>query len=330
MRYGLALLSLVLPLLSQQQPRTGLTLSGLSLRGSSVLADTDSRAYYLYSTSESPGSAVVAYKSQDLAKWEGPFPVFKPPEGSWASAADGLRNPEVHPYRGRYYLLITLAASAQVIAKPPESWRVNSRQGTEIFVSDSPLGPFTAIAGGANKSHTPENFVALDGTLYVEGDLAYLVYVHDWTQVVDATIEAVRLKADLSAPVEDALHLFKASDAPWIQQQTTTSRDPRYYAAGGPFLYRTRNGSLVMIWSSTFSGKSAITVARSVTGKVRGPWKQADTLLRDGSLPGTIFTTFDGRLMMAVHQPAERAGAKVRLVELTDAGDTLRLKLAAK
>ena len=76
----------------------------------------------------------------------------------------------------------------------------------------------------------------------MEGDLAYLVYVHDWTQLVDATIEAVRLKADLSAPVEDALYLFKASDAPWLQQQTTTSRDPRYYVAGGPFLYRTRNG----------------------------------------------------------------------------------------
>jgi hypothetical protein len=34
--------------------------------------------------------------------------------------------------------------------------------------------------------------------------------------------------------------------------------------------------------------------------------------------------------MLAVHQPAERAQARVRLVELTDAGDTLRLKPAAK
>jgi hypothetical protein len=326
MRHGLALLSLVLPLLAQQPPKTGLTLAGLSLPGASILTDTDSRAYYLYSTSESPGSGVVAYKSQDLAKWEGPFPVFKPPDGSWANTSEGLRNPEVHHYRGRYYLLVTLAASGQVIAKPPESWRVNTRQGTQIFVSDSPLGPFTAIPGSVDKSHTPENFVAQDGTLYVEGDLAYLVYVHDWTQVVDATIEAVRLKADLSVSVEDALHLFKASDAPWLQQQTAASREPRYYEAGEPFLYRTRSGSLVMIWSSAFGGKSAITVARSVTGKVRGPWKQADTLLRDGSLPGTIFSAFDGRLMMAVHQPQ----ARVRLVELTDAGDTLRLKPAAK
>lgn len=321
---------LALPLLAQPQPKPARTLADLALPGAGILADRDSRAYYLYSSRESPGAEVAAYKSQDLVNWDGPFSVFKIPEGSWASPAEGLRNPEVHNYRGRYYLLVTLANRAQVIARPPESWRLNTRQGTQVFAADSPLGPFAAIPGAANGPHTPEDFVALDGTLYVEGDLPYLVYAHDWTQVVDASIEAVRLKADLSAPVEEARYLFKASDAPWLRQQGATSRNPRYYPAGGPSLHRTRNGSLIMIWSGTFNGRSAVTVARSLTGSVRGPWRQAQTLLRGYGGQGTLFHAFDGRLMLLVNRPAERGPGGAVLMELVDAGDTVRLKTAAK
>jgi hypothetical protein len=72
-----------------------------------------------------------------------------------------------------------------------------------------------------------------------------------------------------------------------------------------------------------------VTVARSVTGEVRGPWKQGTTLLSDDSAQATVFKSFDGRLMMAVHQPAGGGGARAKLVELEDVGDTVRLKPAA-
>jgi hypothetical protein len=308
---------LTLPLLAQ--------LPAIPARDASILADADSRTYYLYVSSDAPASGVVAYRSKDLTRWEGPTSVFQVSAESWAKPAEGVRDPRVYAYRGKYYLFATLSNSDSVIAKPPDSWRVNTTRGTQVFVSESPQGPFSAVPASANKAYTPADFVALGGSLYVEGDLAWLIYVHDWTQVIDATIEAVRLKADLSAPVEAPVHLFKASDAPWLQQQTAASREPRYYPAGGPSVYRTRNGSLLTIWSSPRNGKSAVTVARSVTGKVRGPWKQGATLLSDDSAQATVFRTFDGRLMMLVHQPA--GGAK--LVELEDLGDTVRLKPAA-
>lgn len=318
------ILALLAPPLASQP----LKLAGIPARDASILADADSRTYYLYAGAGLSAGSVIVYKSKDLANWEGPVPVFQVPDGSWASSAQGVRDPKVHAYRGKYYLFATLFNGDKIIAKPPDSWRVNAMQGTQIFVSESPQGPFSVVPNSANKPYTPADFVALGGSLYVEGDRAWLVYVHDWTQLVDANIEAVRLKADLSAPVEDALYLFKASDAPWLQRQTATSREPRYYPASGPCVYRTRNGSLVMIWSSPRDGKSAVTLARSVTGEVRGPWKQAATLLADDSAQGTIFKTFDGRLMMVVNQPAE-GGARAKLVELEDAGDTVRTKPAA-
>jgi hypothetical protein len=318
---------LALPLLAQPAAKTGLGLSGIPVRGPSILADSDSRTYYLYTGAD--GGAVVCYTSKDLASWEGPVSVFVVPAGSWANPAEGARDPEVHAYRGRYYLFATLSNRDKVIKKPPESWRVNSMQGVQLFVSESPQGPFAAAPGSANQPYTPEDFVALDGTLFVDGDLAYLVYVHDWTQVVDASIEAIHLKADLTAPAGEALHLSKASDAPWLRQQTTTSREPRYYPAGGPFLYRTRNGTLLMTWTSYWRGKAAVVLARSLTGTVRGPWRQSGMLLAGGSASGTIFRSFDGRLMLLVHQPGQDGAARARLVELEDTGDTLRIKPAA-
>ena len=74
-----------------------------------------------------------------------------------------------------------------------------------------------------------------------------------------------------------------------------------------------------------------MTVARSVTGKLRGPWKQAGTLLTDGGAHGTVFRTFEGRLMMVVSESTDGGAGRVRLVELADAGDTVRIKpVAAK
>ncbi len=297
------------------------------MRDPSLLADADSRTYYLY-TSTADGAA-VSYRSKDLLKWDGPGAPFRVPPGSWASPAQGARDPEVHAYRGRYYLFATLANEQNVSRKPPESWRVNTKRGVQVFVGDSPEGPFAPVPASANKPHTPEDFVALDGTLFVDGDLAYLIYVHDWTQVIDANIEAVHLKADLTAPAEEPVYLFKASDAPWLKLQTAASKDPRYYVAGGPSLYRTRNGSLVMLWSGLRNGKSAVALARSLTGTVRGPWRQSATLLSDDSAPGSLFKTFDGRLMLLVRQPGQGETARARLVELEDTGDTLRIKPAA-
>jgi hypothetical protein len=309
----------------------GFKLSDIPAREASILADRDSRAYYLYvaeASADGRNGGVLVYRSKDLVNWDGPSAAFQAPDGSWANPAQGVRWPRVYAYRGRYYLFATLSNSAAIIARPPESWRVNTMQGTQIFACDSPRGPFLAAPNGANRPHTPPDFVSLGGALWVEGDLTYLAYVHDWTQLVDANIEAVRLKADLSASVEDAFYLFKASDASWLPRQTAASREPRYYPAGPPYLYRTRKGSLVAVWSSPKGGKPAVTVARSETARIRGPWKQTGSVLAENAELGSLFEAFDGRLMTIVNQAGGQPRAK--LVELEDAGDTLRIKSAVR
>jgi hypothetical protein len=195
-------------------------------------------------------------------------------------------------------------------------------------VSDSPEGPFVTLG---EKAPAPEDFMTLDGTLYVEDGVPYMVYAHEWVQMLDGTMEAVQLKEDLSGANGEPFYLFKASDAPWLQDQQRVSKAARTYVTDGPGFYRTRNGRLLMIWSTYRDGTYVNTLAYSLTGKLRGPWRQAEQLVGADTGHGVIFHALDGRLMFVAHQPNSLGGvlnqqAKAKLFELEDTGDTIRIK----
>jgi len=319
---------LAVPLWAQPPVRTGLKLADFRAHDPCILADRESRTYYLYTAARPADtgqnrSGVVAYTSKDLYSWEGPHVVFVVPDGLWANPAHGVWAPEVHAYRGKYYLFATLLNNDEAIEKPPASWRTVTRRGTQTFVADSPDGPFKPFG---NKPVAPADFSTLDGTLYVEGDIPYMVYAHEWVQLIDGTMEAIRLKTDLSEAAGDPFYLFKASDAPWLKDQFMASKRPRHYVTDGPFLYRTSTGRLLMIWSSWKDEVYTETLAYSISGKVQGPWRQSDPLLTDDSGHGMIFTAFDGRLMLVAHHPTMSPLSRAKLWELEDTGDTIRIK----
>jgi hypothetical protein len=115
---------------------------------------------------------VVAYKSTDLKSWDGPHLVFSVLDGIWANPADGAWAPEVHGYRGRLYLLLTLHNNDKLLDEPvPVTHPIyqgkpatHHLRGTQIFVANSPDGPFRLLGKG---SATPPDFMALDGTFYL-------------------------------------------------------------------------------------------------------------------------------------------------------------------
>ena len=128
-----------------------------------------------------------------------------------------------------------------------------AKRGTQLFVADSPLGPFQAHTDGAA---TPHDWMALDGTLYVEDNQPWMVFCHEWVQIGDGTMDAVRLEADLSKPVGEPIQLFRASDAPWCRPV-----QPGKYVTDGPCFYRLKSGPLLMIWSSFGERGYAVGVA---------------------------------------------------------------------
>ena len=304
--------------------RHNLHLPEIRLHDPWILAHAPSKTYYLYTSNNGRATGVnrpgtMAYRSKDLLNWEGPLVAFALPEGTWAGNQSAWA-PEVHEYQGKFYLLTTLHNPEKIIATPPEVWRTNHMRGTVIARSDSPEGPFTLLK--TNSPVPPADFMTLDGTFYVDPQgQPWMVYAHEWIQKIDGTMEAVPLLPDLSAASGPPIYLFKASDAPWLDEQATASRKQNNYVTDGPELFRTKDGHLLMLWSSYDKGGYVETVARSKTGELKGPWEQLQPLVRQDSGHGMLFRTFDGQLMMVLHRPFNNARAK--LYEMKDEGDHL-------
>lgn len=291
-----------------------------------MLAYAPTKTYYLYTSNDGRATGVrrpgtMAYRSKDLRHWEGPLVVFSLPEGTWASDQPAWA-PEVHEYNGRFYLFTTLHNPEKIIAAPPQVWRTNHLRGTVIAASESPEGPFTLLS--TNAPVPPADFMTLDGTLYVDrAGKPWMVYAHEWIQKIDGTMEAVPLAPDLSKASGPPVYLFKASDAPWLDEEGVASVKENTYVTDGPELFRTRDGHLLMLWSSYDNGGYVETVARSKSGELKGPWEQLPPLVRGDSGHGMLFHTFDGQLMMVLHRPFRNARAKI--YEMSDDGDRLRV-----
>ncbi|MFE2415601.1 glycoside hydrolase family 43 protein [Streptomyces hokutonensis] len=305
-----------------------------------VVADEDTRTYHLYTSNEPSVSGVegvgtMVYRSHDLRDWTRPAVVFLASEQTDLWAGDGGWAPEVHAWDGRYYLFTTLHDEKSPLPVPPTGrWGTpfalpNHRRGTVTAVSDSLLGPFTAV--DPLRPTPPEHLMTLDGTLYVDpSGQPWMVYAHEWLQTVDGTMEAIRLAPDLTGTIGDPVFLFKASDASWIGEEIPAGVPHQLppYVTDGPQLYRTPDGSLLMLWSTyeknradpdgTLSGGYVQTYAVSESGELSGPWRQHRPLVREDSGHGMLFPTFDGRLMMILHRPFENARGKLYEVELLD------------
>jgi beta-xylosidase len=308
-------------------PPATLLLQDIRIHDPWILAHAASKTYYLYTSSRDPEtrrSGVKAYQSRDLKHWTGPREVFQVPDGIWANPTHGTWASEVHAYRGRYYLFVTLHNNDAVFAKPPEVWRPNHLRGTAVAVADSPDGPFELIK--RDGPHPPREFMTLDGTLHIDPDgQPWMVYCHEWIQKIDGTISAIRLTDDLAATSGEPLHLFKGSDAPWLNASLKPDASQLSYVTDGCQLYRTREGSLVMLWSSYRNGVYIETQARSKSGKLAGPWEQLDPLVDGDSGHGMFFDTFDGQRMLVVHRPFGKPTTRAKLYDVEDAGDRFRI-----
>ncbi len=295
--------------------------TALRVRDGCVWPDPATQTYTMYFASGQRGpnhrAAVVAYTSKDLETWTGPTVVFETPADFWADR--GIWAPEMHAYRGKYYLFLTFDSSH----KFPEQWRdwlPRVQRGSQVLVADSPLGPFQPFQ---NRPHPPVDMMTLDGTFWVEDGVPYMVFCHEWVQIKDGTVEMIRLKDDLSDVVGEPTRLFHGSDAAW------SLKSPQYgcHVTDGPWLYRTKNGRLLMLWSSGSASGYAVGLAVSPSGKLAGPWEQRPVPLIDanGGHP-MLFRRFDGQLMLAFHQPNRPPDEREHFREIDELNDDLVLK----
>lgn len=303
---------------------------GIAVRDPFIYADTRTSTYYLYGAtrleSDRPNGrhGVKVYRSRDLKTWEGPKLVYEVPSGSWADCAHGVWAPEMHPYKGKYYLFATFTHPDRPL--PPVAGRPPlHRRATQILVSSSPEGPFRPI--GKDEPQTPAEWMSLDGTLWEEDGKPCLVFCHEWIQVENGTMEYAPLSADLSRLCSPPRTLFKACDASWVRSIHKYKNTPTTgYITDGCFLHRLPGGKLLMLWSSFGEDGYAVSTALSESGRLDGPWKhRPEPLYKEHGGHAMLFRTFDGKLMMVLHYPNSGAEPHCRFFELWETEDDLEI-----
>ena len=261
--------------------------------------------YYLYLGAGQRG--IICQVSEDLKTWSGWIDVFTPPENfhgidSWFWA------PECHYYNGKFYIFTSVKSSTC-------GHRVISS-----YVSDNPLGPFEEIG-----IISPLDWDSIDGTLYIdEENQPWLVFVHEWTSMPEpdkiGAISCAKLNNDLSGFISEPKDLFYATDPEWARNRVTD----------GPFMYRTDNQKLLMIWSNFSPNGYVVAVASSTNGKVDGEWVQERLLFDEDGGHAMIFKTFEGDVMLALHTPnmlkTKTNIEHLLLLELKEENDMLYLK----
>ncbi|MBE6553192.1 MAG: glycoside hydrolase [Ruminococcaceae bacterium] len=256
----------------------------IRIRDPFILPDPANNCYYMYGTTALKEGSISAtntfsvYKTYDLENFEDPIVVMDPDTcGFWGEY--DFWAPEVHIYRGKYYLFGSCKAKDKCRA-------------TQIFVSDTPTGAFLPLSETAR---TPVDWECLDGTLWIEDGVPYFVFCHEWLQVRDGEIWAMPMTEDLAAPKGAPFLLFRASDNPYV-----TECRPACYVTDGPFLF-SEGGKLKMIWSSFYEGRYLVLEAES--DGITAPWTHFGSRFAFDGGHAMLFERLDGTRMISLHSP---------------------------
>ncbi len=266
--------------------------------------------YYLYGTVALGKNGYGCYTSTDLKTWYGPYCVFDADAEEGFDGAGDYWAAECHEYNGSFYLFASYRS------------KETGYRGTSVFKAASPLGPFKEISDG---HITPHGTDSIDGTLYIEDGVPYMVYVQEHTSDPNhiGGMAYARLSEDLSHFVSEPVTIFKANSPFWADSDNSVT--------DGPFLYRTKSGELIMLWS-TFDSGYIVATAFSSNGKIDGKWRHNSRALyrrnddnkNDGG-HAMLFTDKDGRLLLSMHSP-NSGDTRIKLLEAEDNGSFISVE----
>ena len=303
-----------------QQVRT-VSLKELSMSDPFIYPDPETKTYWLTST----GGAL--YKSTDLEMWTGPYNVIDL-SGTWMQG-NFVAAAEIHKFGDKFYYAGTWNSHRICIEQVPRRYNVPLNQ-TQLLVSDKVDGPYLPLVKDSTFCLGPTTWDIIDGTLYEENDTVYMVFVHEWTQLIDGTMAYMPLSKDLTHRIAEPTTIFRASEAPWskemnsIGEATFGMRMPGW-VTDGPQMFRTETGRLGMLWSSWGENRYAQGIAWSESGSIKGPWIQEEKAFKgDNSGHGMLFKTFEGQLLYSVHHDGG-TGRKPEIWTVDASGDKLIL-----
>lgn len=266
----------------------------INIRDPYVLLHED--VYYLYGTRSETcwgeADGFDCYVSRDLENWDGPVEIFKRPEGFFAT--QNYWAPECYFYKDAFYLVTTFGCS-------------HGKKGIYVLKSQCPTGPFELYG----QRLTPKDWSCIDGTLYFENEVPYLVFSHSFEDIPDGDMCMIRLSDDLSHGIGEPVCLFKAADAPWAKPVPFAKQefgmDGNVYFTDGPCIIRFEDGELYMTWSSWSTCGYAVGCGVSESGSIQGPWRQIERpVFPENGGHGMMFSDKEGQLRFTLHYPNDK------------------------
>jgi GH43 family beta-xylosidase len=262
--------------------------------------------YYMYGTRAANFGCKTAgfdvYVGTDLENWSEPKQVFDSEKYGFNTEVNWA--PEVHFYKGSYYMLATFT-------------KADGLRGTHILRSETPDGEFTPYS---QKSLTPDGWECLDGTLYEENGKVYCVFCHEHTQILNGTICYVELSDDLSCAVSEPVELFDAGS--YLKREAT---EKCHNVTDGPFMYRMKNGKLLMIWS-TVTDAYFQCIAASDNGSITGNWSHLEPLFTKDGGHGMVFKDNEGSLKLTLHCPNITDYERPVFFDIEETDSSLKIK----
>ena len=254
----------------------------INIRDPFVLVENG--VYYLYGTRAKHFGRKVGgfdvYTSTDLENWSEPIECFNSNkyimniEANWA--------PEVHKYNDAYYMFATFT-------------RENKLRGTFVLKATSPMGPFVPHSEGPV---TPVEWECLDGTLYIENGKPYCVFCREHTQIIDGNISFIELSADLKSCIGEPRYLFSGSSPYYVKKKLSG----KHYITDGPFMHRSENGELYMLWSTHLNKKYAQCLVKFDEGTIGGIFTHQKPVITNDGGHGMVFKDND-ELILTYHSP---------------------------
>lgn len=243
--------------------------------------------YYMY------GTEWVCYKNTS-GSLKGPWKKLGVVVSVPKDAVDNHWAPEVHKYNGAYYMFTTYLSNK------------TKKRGCAIFRSDKPEGPFVMISDG---HITPKEWHSIDGTFFVDEEgQPWMVFVHEWIGNEDKIGEmvAAKMSPDLTKLISEPIKLFRADEPKWAVRGIND----------GPFMYRCKNGDLLMLWSNFDTDGYCVGIAKSDNGRLDGKWIHEEKQFYSGSMGeyegghGMVFTGFDGKMYFSFHSPNQKTNGR--------------------
>lgn len=308
---------------TEQREIKTILFDSISMSDPYILADNVTKTYYL------TGSGGCIYKSSDLKNWTGPYGAYDT-RGTWMEGINFVAAAEIHQVKGKYFYAASFGDRKELVDVVPRRYNIYRHQ-TMILTSDKAEGPYKLANPDPNYDYLPHNLDIIDGTIWYEGGVPYFVFVNEWMQTIDGTMEYVKLSPDLSKTISDRTLLFHASEAPWAlemvaNEEMTYGLKLNGWVTDGPELFRTKTGKLGMLWASWGEGRYNQGVCYSESGTIDGPWiQQEKPFVGDNSGHGMLFRTFTGNLLLSIHHAEGDGPRKPQLWEVDDSGDKLVL-----